>query len=352
MYVTKPQLEVVDFVTKCVGQFLKDIMTLPGNIGYNRLITVDFEVNVMKAVVMLPSIYRFSVSMQKGKEVPFLLKAFYTVPPCKLEVGIEYLERIQAALHRHDHPHLSTTNCDVVKLLSVLLPGELKTQLTNIMLHEDLNWSDFKVRADSLSSSLLQAGLELYVEKNNTLSVKQPMGYQGKPMFPTPSLTPPKVISPFPVAPLQSVTSMSGKAVEHKAVSTKSITTTMDIPISEPYVALKANAAYFIKQKFSCANCKSDDPVRHYYQQCEQLCQCVSCGSFPPHWGNTCPRLKLLLATKSANAASNRRAEKAYAALTPDRTALEAQPVLLDTPSELEYPYFKGSRWPFTSDDC
>jgi len=45
VYVTKGQLEVVEYITKCTGQFLKDLMSIPSNASYYRLITIDYKIN-------------------------------------------------------------------------------------------------------------------------------------------------------------------------------------------------------------------------------------------------------------------------------------------------------------------
>ena len=42
VYVTKIQLEVVHYITKCTGQFLKSSMNITGNTSYVRLITINF----------------------------------------------------------------------------------------------------------------------------------------------------------------------------------------------------------------------------------------------------------------------------------------------------------------------
>jgi hypothetical protein len=56
----------------------------------------------------------------------------------------------------------------------------------------------------------------------------------------------------------------------------------------DPYKVIPANAAYEGKQRYSCANCHSDTPSRHYYLQCDKVCQfkeCISNKSLP-HWGH------------------------------------------------------------------
>ena len=35
VYVTKKQLELVQYVTKCTGQFLKSLMNIPGNTSFS-----------------------------------------------------------------------------------------------------------------------------------------------------------------------------------------------------------------------------------------------------------------------------------------------------------------------------
>ena len=41
IYVTKKQLEVVDYITKFTGQFIKAVLEMPGNTSYLRLITTE-----------------------------------------------------------------------------------------------------------------------------------------------------------------------------------------------------------------------------------------------------------------------------------------------------------------------
>ena len=57
-------------------------------------------------------------------------------------------------------------------------------------------------------------------------------------------------------------------------------------PTTDPYKVIPANPAYEGKQRNPCANCHSDTPSRHYYQQCQQLCQfkdCLSKNSLPSY---------------------------------------------------------------------
>jgi hypothetical protein len=119
VYVTKKQVEVVNYVTKCTGQFLKSLMQIPGNTSYLRLITINnFKIDVDQAVSMLESIYKYAVTNQKGRDGPLLCKKFYTGT---FEAGVHYLELVQAALHRHKYTYFSDFNCDVVQLLTLHL---------------------------------------------------------------------------------------------------------------------------------------------------------------------------------------------------------------------------------------
>ena len=57
VYVTKKQLEAVDYVTKFTGQFIKSVLEFRGNTSYLRLITFEFKVDVDKSVSMLESLF-------------------------------------------------------------------------------------------------------------------------------------------------------------------------------------------------------------------------------------------------------------------------------------------------------
>jgi len=76
---------------------------------------------------MLESIYRYAITNQKGKDVPYPCRKFYSLGTCTLEAGIHYLELVQSALHRHNYTYLSEFNRDVVQIISCLYPGHLKT---------------------------------------------------------------------------------------------------------------------------------------------------------------------------------------------------------------------------------
>ena len=73
-----------------------------------------------------------------------------------------------------------------------------------------------------------------------------------------------------------------------------------------------ANPAYEGKQKSMCFNYHSDIPSRHYYLQCPQLCQFVTCVSKTSslHWGNTCPIFTQHLKSKRAFSAQYRKSMK------------------------------------------
>ena len=65
VYATKHQLEV-EYMTKCTGQLIKDLMRMPSNSSYYRLITVDYKINFDHCAQMFESIYRYAVTKQKG----------------------------------------------------------------------------------------------------------------------------------------------------------------------------------------------------------------------------------------------------------------------------------------------
>jgi len=123
-------------------------MSIPSNSSYYRLNTVDYKINFDQCVKMLESIYRYAVKNQKGKDVPYLCRKFYTLGQCTLESGIYYLELVQSALHHHTY--LSDYNCDVVQLVSCLHPGYLKNQLHQALARDDINWTQFKILADTI----------------------------------------------------------------------------------------------------------------------------------------------------------------------------------------------------------
>ena len=90
----------MDYVTKYTGQYIKTLLSKPGNTTYLRLITINYKIDVDQVVVMLESLYRHAITNQKGRDIPFLSKKFYTLQPCTFEAGVHYLELVQAALHR------------------------------------------------------------------------------------------------------------------------------------------------------------------------------------------------------------------------------------------------------------
>ena len=116
---------------------------LPGNSLYHRLITNDYKINFDNCVKMFESIYRDAVVNHKGKYVPFLCRK-YSFGPSTLEVGIQNLELVLSALHRNKYTYLSDYNCNVVQIISCFYPGNLKYQLHQAILKDDLTWSQFK----------------------------------------------------------------------------------------------------------------------------------------------------------------------------------------------------------------
>ena len=96
-------MDVVYYLTMITAQHLKDLMSKPGNTIYQRHITIDFKVDVDQCVNMFKNIYRFTITNQKGNDVPYLCRKFYSLGPGTLEIGIHYLELVQASLHRHKY---------------------------------------------------------------------------------------------------------------------------------------------------------------------------------------------------------------------------------------------------------
>jgi len=63
--VSKGQLEVIECITKCTGQFLKGLISVPSNASNYRFITIDYKINFDQCVQMLESIYRYILSLIK-----------------------------------------------------------------------------------------------------------------------------------------------------------------------------------------------------------------------------------------------------------------------------------------------
>ena len=118
VYVTKKQLEVVNYITKFTGQFLKTLMNVAGNSSSIRLITTNFVVDVDQTVAMLESMYRYAVTNQKGRDI-YYAKSSIPWGNSSFEAGVHYLELVQAALHRHQYTYFSDFNCDVMQLLTI-----------------------------------------------------------------------------------------------------------------------------------------------------------------------------------------------------------------------------------------
>ena len=75
------------------------------------------------------SLFKYSVTNQKGRDIPLLCNKIYTFGPCTFEAGVHYLELVQAALLRHKYTHFSDYGCAVVQLLLCLYPDNLKKNL-------------------------------------------------------------------------------------------------------------------------------------------------------------------------------------------------------------------------------
>ena len=52
---------MVEYIKKCTGQFLKDLMSIPSNAFYYRLIRIDYKIYFHQCVQMLESICRYAV---------------------------------------------------------------------------------------------------------------------------------------------------------------------------------------------------------------------------------------------------------------------------------------------------
>jgi hypothetical protein len=140
----------------------------------------------------------------------------------------------------------------------------LKKNLIEANKTHSLNWNDLKNEADTIVSTLREAGQSLY----DTIP--------GKPIAPfMPKVQP--LSPPLKSGPTVSPTTVSKNFPSHKATSTASTQTTAGIPIAEPYKLIPAIKMYEGKQRNACFNCSSDLPTRHYYLQCQQLCQFPEC---------------------------------------------------------------------------
>ena len=66
----KAQLEVAECITKCAGQFLKEVMTITGNSSYYRLITTDYKINFDHCVSKCLNLY-IDMLLWEGRHVPY-----------------------------------------------------------------------------------------------------------------------------------------------------------------------------------------------------------------------------------------------------------------------------------------
>ena len=103
-----------------------------------------------------------------------------------------------------------------------------------------------------------------------------PNGKQLQPFQPSVQpLSPP--LKSGPTVPHTTTISYPPKQEIHQAASTAATVTMKGVPIAETYTPIPALKIYEGKQRFVCFNCKSDTPSRHYYLQCQQLCQFQKC---------------------------------------------------------------------------
>jgi hypothetical protein len=139
---------------------------------------------------------------------------------------------VEFALHRHKYTYLSDYNCDNVQIISFLYPDHLKNQLHQATLKDDLTWSQFKIIADSIVSSLKASQMQLY---------DAPPSGKFIPHFQPPVLP---LSPPLKSGPTTTAASISSPPmVTHKVASTTSTTTTTGIPIVDIYQTIPANPA-------------------------------------------------------------------------------------------------------------
>ena len=105
---------------------------------------------------MLKSLFKFSVTNQKGPDIPLLCKTI-TLGPCTSWRSL-FGTCPKAALHRHKYSYFSEFNCDVVQLLLCLYPGNLKKNLIDANKGTPMMWSQMKDEADIIVSTLKEAG--------------------------------------------------------------------------------------------------------------------------------------------------------------------------------------------------
>ena len=157
----------------------------------------------------------------------------------------------------------------MVQIISCLYPGHLKNQLHQATAKDDINWTQFKILADSIVSSLKASRLSLYDPLPNGKSI--------------PSFNP--VVQPLS-PPLKAGSTisliLSSQPIPIDTMSLKlspSPVISSDMP-KDPYKVIPANPAYDGKRCFSCAIRHSDIPSRLYYLQCDKVCQFKDCLSF------------------------------------------------------------------------
>ena len=90
----KKQLEVVEYITKFTEQFIHNLMNIPGNTAFLRLITFNYKITINQLVQMIEAIYNYVITNQKGRDILLLCKKFYSQQPCTFESGVRYLESV------------------------------------------------------------------------------------------------------------------------------------------------------------------------------------------------------------------------------------------------------------------
>ena len=150
---------MVDYVTKFTSQFIKSVLELPGNTSYLHLITFDFNVDVDQSADMLESLFKDSVTNQKGRDIPLLCKIIYALDPFTFEAGVHNLELVQVALHRHKYTYIFDYHCDIMQLL-LFYPDNLKKNLIDAN-KGTLSWSQLKDDKDIIVSTIKEVDQSL-----------------------------------------------------------------------------------------------------------------------------------------------------------------------------------------------
>jgi hypothetical protein len=291
-FISQSQFEVVDYLTRIVGNGIKDMLELPLNHEYKQLVTgSDFDIDIMKPVKLLKSMYEYGNHNKREIEIPKLCAEFYSLKDCSLQQGIKHIETFQYQLHQHGFTHFSATNCDIELLLLRLHPGPLNDMLQHMYRSNKTSWIPFKVMAEDLANNMLASRRTLYEHELFKHSQVASSKTYNRAIQPAATST---TTSSF----------KDGAVVKpmFTAMDTTSTHTTTGIPIVDKHKLIPSNPK-FGPAKFTCIACQTDDPERHYWLQCVKLCnfsQCVA-QSKKTHWGNQCDTIAAFNKAKREN---------------------------------------------------